>query len=47
MIGETTTGLVAEYIAAAAVLEQGWRVSLAQQDKVDLVAWRDDKFLRQ
>jgi len=46
MISETTTGLVAEYIAAAAVLEQGWRVSLSQQDKVDLVAWNDDRFLR-
>lgn len=46
MITETTTGLIAEHIAAAALLSQGWRVSMAQQDKVDLVAWKDDKFIR-
>ena len=43
----TTTGLIGEYIAAAVVLSLGWRVSLAQQDKVDLVAWNDDgEYLR-
>lgn len=46
MITETTTGLAAEYIAAAAILELGWRVSMAQQDRVDLVAWSEDQFLR-
>lgn len=46
MITETTTGLIAEYIAAAAILELGWRCSMAQQDRVDLVAWRDQQFLR-
>ena len=45
-IGASTTGLAAEYIAAAAILELGWRVSMAQQDKVDLVAWNEDRFLR-
>jgi hypothetical protein len=45
-ISETTTGLVAEYIAAAAILERGWRVSMAQQDRVDLVAWRGEILLR-
>lgn len=42
----TTTGLIGEYIAAAVVLSLGWRVSLAQQDKVDLVAWKDDEYIR-
>jgi len=42
----TTIGLIGEYIAAASILERGWRVSMAQQDKVDLVAWYDDEFLR-
>jgi hypothetical protein len=28
------------------VLSLGWRVSLAQQDKVDLVAWKDDEYIR-
>ena len=42
----TTTGLIGEYIAAAVVLQLGWRVSLAQQDKVDLVAWRENEYIR-
>ena len=46
-MSETTTGLVGEYIAAAAILSLGWRVSMAQQDRVDLVAWRDNEiFIR-
>ena len=35
----TTTGLAGEYLTAAAILGLGWRVSPAQQDSVDLVAW--------
>lgn len=42
----TTTGLIGEYIAAAVVLQLGWRVSLCPQDKVDLVAWKDDEYIR-
>jgi len=42
----TTTGLTGEYITAAAILELGWRVSHAQQDAVDLVAWMDQTFIR-
>ena len=38
----TTTGLIGEYITAAAILGLGWRVSPAQQDSVDLVAWNGD-----
>lgn len=45
-MSETTTGLIGEYIAAAAILGLGWRVSMAQQDRVDLVAWKDDTFIR-
>ena len=46
-MSETTTGLIGEYIAAAAILAQGWRVSMAQQDRVDLVAWRNNEiFIR-
>jgi hypothetical protein len=46
-MSETTTGLIGEYIAAAAILGLGWRVSMAQQDRVDLVAWRDNEiFIR-
>ena len=42
----TKTGLIGEYLTAAAILEQeGWQVSMAQQDKVDLVAWRDGEFM--
>jgi hypothetical protein len=38
-----------EFIAASAILNLGFRVSLSQQDKVDLVAWSDEEpdiFLR-
>ena len=45
-MSETTTGLIGEYIAAAAILAQGWRVSMAQQDRVDMVAWNGQDFLR-
>jgi len=38
----TTTGLAGEYLTAAVILELGWRVSPAQQDSVDLVAWNSD-----
>ena len=42
----TTTGLMGEYITAAIILGLGWRVSHAQQDAVDLVAWLDGVFIR-
>lgn len=42
MISHTATGLMGEYVAASAVLQFGYRVSMAQQDKVDLVCWGDD-----
>ena len=42
----TTIGLIGEYISCAYILERGWRVSMAQQDKVDLVAWHEDEFIR-
>lgn len=45
-MSETTTGLIGEYIAASAILSMGWRVSLCQQDRVDLLAWKDDVYIR-
>lgn len=42
----TRTGLIGEYLTAAVILEQdGWQVSMAQQDAVDLVAWKDGHFV--
>ena len=38
-LSNSTAGLVAEYIAAASILQRGWGVALASQDSVDLVAW--------
>ncbi len=41
-MSETTTGLMGEYVAAAAILQFGGgtlSVSMAQQNKVDLVFW--------
>ena len=46
MISATTTGLIAEYIACASLLSAGLRVAMAAQDRVDLVAWDDDRFYR-
>ena len=42
----TTTGLIGEYHAAAIVLSLGWRVSMCQQDKVDLLAWKENEYIR-
>ena len=44
-ISQTASGLAGEYIAAASVLARGWRVALAQQDSVDLIAWHPDSGL--
>jgi len=41
-LSQTESGLAGEYIAAASVLARGWRVALAQQDAVDLVAWHPE-----
>ena len=41
-LSNSTAGLVAEYLAAAAILQRGWGVALASQDSVDLVAWNKD-----
>ena len=45
-VAETTKGLIGEYICASALLELGWKVSLAQQDSVDLIAWNENEYLR-
>jgi len=41
-LSNSTAGLVAEYLAAASILQRGWGVALASQDSVDLVAWNRD-----
>lgn len=41
-LSNSTAGLVAEYIAAASILQRGWGVALASQDSVDLVAWNKE-----
>jgi len=40
-ITNTTVGLAGEYLTAAALLQLGYKVALAQQDKIDLVAFDD------
>lgn len=42
VLSHTASGLAGEYIAAASILARGWRVSLAQQDAVDLIAWHPE-----
>lgn len=42
VLSQTESGLAGEYIAAASVIARGWRVAMAQQDAVDLVAWHPE-----
>ena len=42
----TTTGLQGEYIALAAILDLGWKAGHAPMDGIDVVAWRDNDFMR-
>ena len=46
MLSHTTTGSMGEYITAAAIISLGWKVAIAQQDHLDLVAFNDNYFLR-
>ena len=41
-LSHTESGLMGEYIAAASVMARGWRVAMAQQDSVDLIAWHPE-----
>ncbi len=41
-LSQTTSGLAGEHIAAASVIARGWKVAMAQQDAVDLIAWHPD-----
>ena len=45
-VPETTKGLIGEYICAVSLLGLGWKVSMAQQDSVDLLAWKGNQYLR-
>lgn len=40
------TGLMGEMIAAASVIDNGWGVSHCPQDGIDLLAFKDDCFIR-
>lgn len=42
----TATGLMGEMIAAASVIHNGWAVSHCPQDGIDLLAFKDDCFIR-
>ncbi len=46
ILSQTTTGSMGEYITAAAIISLGWKVAIAQQDHLDLVAFNDNHFLR-
>lgn len=46
ILSQTTTGSMGEYITAAAIISLGWKVAIAQQDHLDLVAFNDNRFLR-
>lgn len=41
-LSQTSSGLAGEHIAAASVIARGWRVAMAQQDAVDLIAWHPE-----
>jgi len=42
----TSVGLMGEMIAAASVIDNGWSVSHCPQDGCDLLAFKDDCFIR-
>ena len=42
----TATGLMGEMIATASVIDNGWGVSHCPQDGFDLLAFKDDCFIR-
>lgn len=42
----SSVGRIGEYIASAAIEGQGWRVTLAPTDAIDLIAMRDGKIMR-
>lgn len=47
MLTATATGLLGEHIAAAAIISVGgWGVGMTQQDGVDLLAWKDNLYIR-
>ena len=43
MLPCTVIGLIGEHITAAAIISMGWKITLAQQDHLDLVAWHPDE----
>ena len=42
----TSVGLMGEMVAAASVIDNGWSVSHCPQDGCDLLAFKDDCFIR-
>lgn len=42
MLSATTVGGIGEYITAASIASLGWKVGLAQQDALDLIAFNED-----
>jgi len=45
-LSHTAIGALGEHITAAAIISLGWKIALAQQDHLDLVAFNDNYFLR-
>ena len=42
----TTTGLMGEHLAAAAIIDLGYRAIPCPQDGIDLLAFRENIFIR-
>ena len=42
----TTTGLMGEYIALSAILSMGWKATHCPMDRIDVLAFLDQTFLR-
>ena len=40
------SGRIAEYFACGAIEDLGWKTSLCQQEGVDLIAFKDNEFIR-
>lgn len=46
MISHTKAGRIAEFFACGIIEELGWQTSLCQQDGVDLIAFKNNEFIR-
>jgi len=45
-LSATTTGLIGEHIALAAIMSNGWKATHCPMDRIDVLAFLDQTFIR-